>query len=136
VVVAAFARWHAEGRVVFRSGSQPGAEPADHDGCDFGEFRGCHVLRSGDEDYLGVWPALGDEGVGLCDVHVIGAVDDQHRCAGVLAEQAAADEWPVGPAVPAGNWKQARNRWEFFQGLRSWLLLAGFVLTRAGFAIG
>jgi hypothetical protein len=34
------------------------------------------------------------------------------------------------------NWKQVRNRWEFFQGLRSWLLLAGFVLTRSGFAIG
>jgi hypothetical protein len=26
--------------------------------------------------------------------------------------------------------------WEFFQGLRSWLLLAGFVLTAAGFALG
>ena len=24
---------------------------------------------SGDEDYLGIWPALEDEGVGLCDVH-------------------------------------------------------------------
>ena len=26
------------------------------------------------------------------------------------------------------NWKQTRNRWEFFQGVRSWLLLIGFVL--------
>ena len=26
------------------------------------------------------------------------------------------------------NWKQIRNRWEFFQGVRSWLLLLGFVL--------
>jgi hypothetical protein len=26
------------------------------------------------------------------------------------------------------DWKQTRNRWEFFQGLRSWLLLLGFVL--------
>jgi uncharacterized membrane protein len=40
------------------------------------------------------------------------------------------------PQHPPENWKQARNRWEFFQGLRSWLLLAGFVLTCAGFAIG
>ncbi len=29
---------------------------------------------------------------------------------------------------PPENWKQTRNRWEFFQGLRSWLLLIGFVL--------
>lgn len=40
------------------------------------------------------------------------------------------------PHHPPENWKQVRNRWEFFQGLRSWLLLAGFVLTAAGFAIG
>ncbi len=29
---------------------------------------------------------------------------------------------------PPENWKQTRNRWEFFQGVRSWLLLIGFVL--------
>ncbi|MDQ3022097.1 MAG: DUF1772 domain-containing protein [Bacteroidota bacterium] len=29
---------------------------------------------------------------------------------------------------PPDNWKEKRNRWEFFQGLRSWLLLIGFVL--------
>ena len=29
---------------------------------------------------------------------------------------------------PPGDWKETRNRWEFFQGLRSWLLLIGFVL--------
>ena len=29
---------------------------------------------------------------------------------------------------PPGDWKQIRNRWEFFQGVRSWLLLIGFVL--------
>ncbi len=29
---------------------------------------------------------------------------------------------------PPENWKETRNRWEFFQGLRSWLLLIGFVL--------
>ena len=29
---------------------------------------------------------------------------------------------------PPGDWKESRNRWEFFQGLRSWLLLIGFVL--------
>jgi hypothetical protein len=40
------------------------------------------------------------------------------------------------PQHPPQDWKHVRNRWEFFQGLRSWLLLAGFVLTAAGFAIG
>ena len=29
---------------------------------------------------------------------------------------------------PPPDWKAIRNRWEFFQGLRSWLLLIGFVL--------
>ena len=29
---------------------------------------------------------------------------------------------------PPEKWKEIRNRWEFFQGLRSWLLLIGFVL--------
>lgn len=29
---------------------------------------------------------------------------------------------------PPPDWKKTRNRWEFFQGLRSWLLLIGFVL--------
>ncbi len=29
---------------------------------------------------------------------------------------------------PPENWKETRRRWEFFQGLRSWLLLLGFVL--------
>ena len=30
---------------------------------------------------------------------------------------------------PPPDWKETRNRWEIFQGLRSWLLLAGFVLV-------
>ena len=30
---------------------------------------------------------------------------------------------------PPPDWKATRNRWELFQGVRSWLLLAGFVLT-------
>lgn len=29
---------------------------------------------------------------------------------------------------PPSNWQEMRNRWEFFQGVRSWLLLIGFVL--------
>ena len=37
---------------------------------------------------------------------------------------------------PPQDWKQTRNRWEFFQGLRSWLLLIGFVFVCAGFASG
>src|SRR6266699_2770329 len=40
------------------------------------------------------------------------------------------------PQHPPENWKQVRDRWEFFQGLRSWLLLTGFALSCAGFAIG
>lgn len=33
---------------------------------------------------------------------------------------------------PPTDWKETRNRWEFFQGLRSWLLLIGFILVCAG----
>jgi len=40
------------------------------------------------------------------------------------------------PQHPPENWNAVRNRWEFFQGLRSWLLLIGFVLTSVGFAVG
>jgi hypothetical protein len=29
---------------------------------------------------------------------------------------------------PPEKWQETRNHWEFFQGLRSWLLLIGFVL--------
>src|SRR5579859_1361451 len=32
------------------------------------------------------------------------------------------------PKNPPSEWKQVRTRWEFFQGVRSWLLLIGFVL--------
>jgi uncharacterized membrane protein len=32
------------------------------------------------------------------------------------------------PKNPPNDWKQIRTRWEFFQGVRSWLLLIGFVL--------
>ncbi|HLR93592.1 MAG TPA: anthrone oxygenase family protein [Jiangellaceae bacterium] len=35
------------------------------------------------------------------------------------------------PADPPANWRQTRRRWETFQGVRSWLLLAGFVLLTA-----
>ncbi len=37
---------------------------------------------------------------------------------------------------PPPDWKQTRNRWEFFQALRSWLLLIGFVLVCVGAAVG
>lgn len=33
------------------------------------------------------------------------------------------------PTQLPSDWKQTRNRWEFFQGIRSWLLLIGFVLV-------
>jgi uncharacterized membrane protein len=32
------------------------------------------------------------------------------------------------PQNPPPDWKQTRNRWEFFQGFRSWQLLTGFIL--------
>jgi len=32
---------------------------------------------------------------------------------------------------PPAGWEQTRGRWEFFQGVRSWLLLIGFVLVCA-----
>ncbi len=37
---------------------------------------------------------------------------------------------------PPADWKRTRDRWELFQGLRSWLLLVGFVLVCLGFTIG
>ena len=36
---------------------------------------------------------------------------------------------------PPEKWKKARNRWEFFQGMRSWLLLTGFVLLSLATAL-
>jgi hypothetical protein len=38
----------------------------------------------------------------------------------------ATGQWDPQNLPP--NWKQTRNRWEFFQGFRSWLLLTGFIL--------
>ncbi|MFE3191833.1 anthrone oxygenase family protein [Nocardia sp. NPDC059240] len=35
------------------------------------------------------------------------------------------------PEHPPETWKATRDRWEFFQALRSWLLLIGFVLLAA-----
>jgi uncharacterized membrane protein len=32
---------------------------------------------------------------------------------------------------PPAEWKTTRSKWEFFQGVRSWLLLVGFVLVCA-----
>src|SRR5215469_1851093 len=32
------------------------------------------------------------------------------------------------PQDPPQNWKDTRNRWELFQGIRPWLLIIGFVL--------
>lgn len=37
---------------------------------------------------------------------------------------------------PHEDWKCTRDRWERFQGARSWLLLIGFVFTSIGFAAG
>lgn len=36
---------------------------------------------------------------------------------------------------PPPNWKEIRNRWEFFQGVRSWLLLIGYFLLCLAVAI-
>jgi len=37
------------------------------------------------------------------------------------------------PAHPPADWERTRSRWELFQGVRSWLLLLGFVLVCAAF---
>ena len=36
---------------------------------------------------------------------------------------------------PPEKWKKTRNRWEFFQGMRSWLLLIGFLLSSLATAL-
>jgi len=38
------------------------------------------------------------------------------------------------PDTPPEDWQSTRTRWEFSQGVRSWLLLLGFLLASAGFA--
>jgi len=45
----------------------------------------------------------------------------------------ATGQW--NPSDLPSNWKEIRNRWEFFQGLRSWLLLVGFLLLCLAVAI-
>ena len=39
------------------------------------------------------------------------------------------------PDNPPADWKRTRSRWELFQAVRSWLLLAGFVLICACIAV-
>ena len=41
----------------------------------------------------------------------------------------------IDPKAPPENWKSTRNRWEVFQGVRSWLMVIGFVFICVGFAI-
>ena len=41
----------------------------------------------------------------------------------------ATGQWD--PLNPPAGWEQTRDRWEFFQAVRSWLLLIGFVLVCA-----
>lgn len=38
------------------------------------------------------------------------------------------------PDNPPADWQETRRRWELFQGVRSWLLLIGFVLLCAAVA--
>lgn len=45
----------------------------------------------------------------------------------------ATGKWDLNNPPP--DWKTIRNRWEFFQGVRSWLLLLGFVLTCVGISM-
>ncbi|MEO7398230.1 MAG: DUF1772 domain-containing protein [Ilumatobacteraceae bacterium] len=44
----------------------------------------------------------------------------------------ATGRWDVNNPPP--GWEKTRSRWEFFQGVRSWLLLIGFVLIAAAAA--
>ena len=46
----------------------------------------------------------------------------------------ATGKWDAENPPPA--WKETRNKWEFFQALRSWLLLIGFVLICVGESVG
>ena len=39
------------------------------------------------------------------------------------------------PTDPPAHWRETRQRWERFQAIRSWLLLAGFVLLCAAVAL-
>ena len=41
----------------------------------------------------------------------------------------------IDPAAPPADWRSMRNRWEVFQGVRSWLLLIGFAFICVGFAV-
>ena len=45
----------------------------------------------------------------------------------------ATGRWDI--SNPPENWKETRNRWEFFQGVRSWLLLLGYILFCVAFTI-
>lgn len=40
------------------------------------------------------------------------------------------------PGDPPSDWREQRERWELYHGLRSWLLLLAFALLAAGFATG
>jgi hypothetical protein len=42
----------------------------------------------------------------------------------------------LDPSIGETEWQQLRRRWEWFQGLRSCLLLAGFVLLCASVTVG
>lgn len=42
----------------------------------------------------------------------------------------------IDPAAPPDDWRSTRNRWEVFQGIRSWLLVIGFFFLCVGFGVG
>jgi uncharacterized membrane protein len=46
---------------------------------------------------------------------------------------AATARWD--PQNPPDGWRPLRRRWESFQAVRAWLLLAGFVFLAVGFAV-
>jgi uncharacterized membrane protein len=41
----------------------------------------------------------------------------------------------IDPHSPPDDWRAMRNRWEMFQGVRSWLLVIGFLFICVGFAV-
>jgi len=74
------------------------------------------ATRAGGDSTLWGWLAVAAFGLALASTVVFN-----------VPINLATGKWDAENPPP--DWKQTRNRWELFQGLRSWLLLIGFVLV-------